>query len=157
MASRYTANFITASILFTFFSFFFYTTWIEKNDCYNQVARINLFFFYWNAQQSESVDSVCETNNDKGDRWNLNVMSKGFRIRYRLHPASCKFSDNKRWTTQQSIKTKLGSVRRIPSIKLGTSKYPARRRKRTKGRKGGWEESLCRVEVDIPRGVAARN
>lgn len=36
-----------------------------------------------------------------------------------------------RRTKQQSIKVKLEAVRRIPSIKLGTSKYPGRR----KGRK----------------------
>lgn len=35
-----------------------------------------------------------------------------------------------RRTKQQSIKVKLGAVRRIPSIKLGTSKYPGRRKER---------------------------
>lgn len=51
---------------------------------------------------------------------------------------------NGRWTKQQSIKTKLGSVRRIPSIKLGTSKYLARRRKRTrKGEKVDRRGEFC--------------
>lgn len=95
-----------------------------------------------------------------GDRRNLNVTSKGFRIGYRLHllrrdPPIQRTLSNKTAINKDEVR---GSVRRIPSIKLGTSKYLARRRKRTrKGEKVDGEESLCWVEVDIPRGVTARN
>lgn len=85
--------------------------------------------FFLPKQQTKWIHEYSYKVDSKDDCWNLRVTRrKDLELNITcILQCVCRVVDNGRWTKQQSIKTKLGSVRRIPSIKLGTSKYPARR------------------------------
>lgn len=90
---------------------------------------------------------------------NLNVMSEGFRIRYRLHPVARLSVLQQRTLNKTAINKDEVSIRTSDSFnQIRNIKVPSKAKEkdeRTKGRKGGGE-ILCR-KVDIPRRVAARN
>lgn len=117
-----------------------------KISCGNQIARMNRLFFVGAFNQANLNVSSTRTMAGWaiGGEFKRHVERISDWILLASHDTRPYDTHNGRWTKQQSIKTKLGSVRRIPSIKLGTSKYLARRRKRTrKGEKVDRRGEFC--------------
>lgn len=81
-------------------------------------------------------------------------MLEGFRVRYRLHPAA-RLSALRQWTLNKTaINKDEVSIRTADSFnQIRNIKVPSKAKEKDEK----VDEILCRVEIDIPRRVAARN